>query len=126
VSGRARTPLPFRRAASRLHPAETRACRWLGATLSLSFLPALAARLPFLGGLAASLVGATTSLVALGASLGASALVIAISWARFRPAHAARLGAAACAALAAQSYVLVRLHAARSLGAPGGAAGAMA
>ena len=79
---------------------------WLGIGSFLSFLPALAAHVPFFGGVAASLVGATTSVVALGGALAASAMVIAAAWLRFRPLHAAGLAAAAVAAAFGQASLL--------------------
>jgi len=85
---------------------------WFGGTTLLSFLPALASYLPFLGGFAQSLLGATTSVVALGGALAASALVIAAAWARFRPFHAAGLAATAVAAAFGQAALLRRSAAA--------------
>ena len=64
---------------------------WAGGWCVLSFLPLLASHLPFVGGIASSLVGTATSLASLGAALAGSALVIAAAWARFRPASAAGL-----------------------------------
>ena len=81
---------------------------WFGGQSLLSFLPALASYLPFLGGFAQSLVGATTSVIALGGALAMSALVIAAAWARFRPFHAAGLAATAVAAVFGQAALLRR------------------
>ena len=57
----------------------------------------IAARLPVLGGIASSLIGAGTTLVALTAALGSSAACIAAAWARFRPLHSVLLTTATAA-----------------------------
>ena len=84
------------------------ALMWAGGWCVLSFLPLLASHLPFVGGIASSLVGTATSLASLGAALAGSALVIAAAWARFRPASAAGLAGAAMAAAAAQGAWMSR------------------
>ena len=81
---------------------------WMGGASLLSFLPALAAYLPLVGGLAQSLVGATTSIVALGGAVAASALVIASAWVRFRPLHACGLALAAIGAALGQTALIRR------------------
>jgi hypothetical protein len=82
---------------------------WLGGGLLLSFLPALAAYLPFVGTAAAGLVGAAAGLASLGAAMAASTLIIAAAWARFRPLQAGSLAVAAMVAMVAQGALMRRV-----------------
>jgi hypothetical protein len=74
------------------------ALMWLGLGCSLSWLPALAARLPLLGELAGSLAGAGIGIVSLGGALSLSAGVVALAWVRYRPWRSAVLVAMAASA----------------------------
>ena len=94
------------------------ALMWLGLGCSLSWLPALAARLPLLGGLAGSLAGAGIGIVSLGGALSLSAWVVALAWVRYRPWRSAVLVAMAASAYCALAKAAVALHAAQSLGLP--------
>ena len=87
------------------------ALMWLGSSLLLSWLPALARYIPFLGELAGSLVGTAVGIATFGASLGASILLIALAWLRFRPLHGSLLGASAAALMYGQALLLRRFHA---------------
>ena len=84
----------------------------LGLSLLLSFLPAIAAYVPLLGGVASSLVGAGVGVAAVGIALSSSALLVAVAWVRFRPLFGAGLGALALAAMAAQARVVQAMQAA--------------
>ena len=84
---------------------------WLGSSLTLSWLPALMGYIPFLGNLASSLVGTAVGIATFGASLGASLLLIALAWVRFRPLHGSLLGVAAAALMYGQALLLRRFHA---------------
>lgn len=95
------------------------ALMWAGIGLSLSWVPALASRLPLLGGLVGSLAGAGVGLVSLGSAAGLSGLLIAMAWARFRPASALGLLASAAATYFSLAKLAIKLNAAQSLGTPG-------
>ena len=102
------------------------ALMWLGMGLSLSWIPALASRLPLLGGLVGSLAGAGVGLVSLAGALSASSAVVAIAWARFRPLHSAALLASAVAAYYSLCKAALAINQAQPLGAPAGARSIMA
>ena len=84
----------------------------LGLSLLLSFLPAIAAYVPLLGGFASSLVGAGVGVAAVGIALSSSVFLIAVAWVRFRPLFGAGLGVIALAAMAAQARVVQAMQAA--------------
>ena len=94
---------------------------WAGFAMVLSFLPALAAHLPLVGGLASALAGVATSLASLGGALLGSIFVVAAAWARFRPLSAASLAVAGLVGSAGQAWLLRRWHANKPVAAPGGA-----
>ena len=86
---------------------------WLGGYLLLSWAPALASLAPLLGPLLSSLVGAGVAVLSLGGALGASLLVVAAAWLRFRPLHSALLAGLAAALVRAHA-ALMRQHYAAS------------
>ena len=64
---------------------------WAGLAMGLSWIPAILSRAPLLGGVAASLAGASIGVASFFGALGAASLAVAIAWARFRPVHSAGL-----------------------------------
>lgn len=83
---------------------------WLGTHLCLAWVPSLVGHIPFIGGVARGVVGIALNLLTIGTSLGASLLVIAAAWLRFRPLHASMIGAASLALMFAQRLVLQEMN----------------